>query len=81
MNSYFNFENTPKRYLDVETGEHIDLYSDNIKEAYRERSGRSYIADIKLKCAQYRIKYVDVDIQVRFLNSLEHFYDERQKFL
>ena len=28
----FDFENTPKRFLDVETGEHIDLYSDAIKD-------------------------------------------------
>ena len=26
----FDFENTPKRFVDVESGSHIDLYADNI---------------------------------------------------
>ena len=76
----FNFENTPKRYVDVETGEHIDLYSDNIKEAYQKRVG-DYIAEIKLKCAQYKIKYVTIDIQSDFSTVLNTFLVERHKFL
>jgi len=77
---YFNFENTPKRYLDVETGEYLDLYADNIKEAY-ESELTSYISNIKLKCSQYRIKYVDVDIKVDFSTVLNTFLIERQKFI
>ncbi|WP_419213651.1 DUF58 domain-containing protein [Maribacter sp. X9] len=77
---YFNFENTPKRFVDVETGEHIDLYADTIKEAYNERID-AYIADIKMKCAQYKIKYVDIDIQSDFSTVLNTFLVERHKFL
>ncbi|WP_339655309.1 DUF58 domain-containing protein [uncultured Maribacter sp.] len=77
---FFNFENTPKRFIDVETGEHLDLYADNIKEAYHERIS-SYIADIKMKCAQYKIKYVDIDIQSDFSTVLNTFLVERNKFL
>ncbi len=77
---HFNFENTPKRFLDVETGEHLDLYADNIKEAY-EKELNSFTTDIKLKCAQYRIKYVDVDINSDFSTVLNTFLTERQKFL
>ncbi|MFS4466727.1 DUF58 domain-containing protein [Maribacter sp. 2210JD10-5] len=76
----FNFENTPKRYLDVETGEHLDLYADNIKQAY-EKSVSEYLNAIKLKCAQYRIKYVDVDIHTDFSIILNTFLVERQKFI
>ncbi|MGB3142997.1 MAG: DUF58 domain-containing protein [Maribacter sp.] len=76
----FNFENTPKRYVDVETGEYIDLYSENIKEAYQKRVGE-YISEIKLKCAQYKIKYVDIDIQSDFSTVLNTFLVERHKFL
>ena len=28
----FNFDNTPKRFIDVETGAHINLYADTVKE-------------------------------------------------
>ena len=77
---HFNFENTPKRFLDVETGEHIDLYSETIKEAY-EKSVNDYFEALKLKCAQYRIKYVDVDVRSDFSRVLNTYLVERQKFL
>ncbi|MEP2238371.1 MAG: DUF58 domain-containing protein [Maribacter sp.] len=76
----FNFENTPKRFVDVETGEHLDLYADNIKEAYNERI-TAYLSDIKMKCAQYKIKYVDIDIHRDFSTVLNTFLVERNKFL
>ncbi|MEP2278756.1 DUF58 domain-containing protein [Maribacter sp.] len=76
----FNFENTPKRFVDVETSEHLDLYADNIKEAYNERI-TAYLSDIKMKCAQYKIKYVDIDIHQDFSKVLNTFLVERNKFL
>ena len=77
---HFDFENTPKRFLDVETGEHIDLYSDTIKEAY-EKSVADFFEALKLKCAQYRIKYVDVDVKANFSKVLNTYLVERQRFL
>jgi uncharacterized protein (DUF58 family) len=76
---HFNFENTPKRYLDVETGEHIDLYSDTVKAGY-ENAVKAYFDDLKLKCAKYRIKYVEVDVRSDFSKVLNAFMVERQKF-
>lgn len=76
----FNFSNTPKRYIDIETGEHIDLYADTIKEQYQNLA-KQYIADIKLKCAQYRINYVPVDVKGDFTTILNTFLTERRKFL
>lgn len=77
---FFDFENTPKRFVDVETGEHLDIYADNIKEAYNERI-TTYLSDIKMKCAQYKIKYVDIDIHRDFSTVLNTFLVERNKFL
>ena len=76
----FNFDNTPKRFVDVETGEHIDLYAENIKEAY-EKSISAYFNALKMKCAQYKIKYVDVDVKSDFSKVLNTYLVERQKFL
>lgn len=76
----FDFENTPKRFIDVETGEHINLYADTVKEAYlKELIG--YKENLKLKCSQYKIKYVDVDVQGDFSRILNTYMTERQKFL
>lgn len=77
---HFNFENTPKRFLDVETGEYIDLYSDTIKDAYKKYVD-NYFAALKLKCAQYKIKYVDVNVKADFSLVLNTYMVERHKFL
>lgn len=76
----FEFENTPKRYVDVETGAHIDLYADNIKKAYSKKV-REYQENLQMKCAQYRIKYVGVDVRQNFSQVLNTFMIERQKFV
>ncbi|MBM1105617.1 DUF58 domain-containing protein [Aurantibacter crassamenti] len=75
----FNFENTPKRFIDVETGEHIDLYAESVKDVY-EKNVEAYFDKLKLKCAQYRIKYVGVDVRSDFSKVLNTFMVERQKF-
>lgn len=36
----FDFENTPRRFTDVETGLEVDLYSDNIRENYKKSCGK-----------------------------------------
>ena len=50
------------------------------KEAY-EKSVVAYFEELKLKCAQYRIKYVDVDVRSDFSKVLNTYLVERQKFL
>lgn len=76
----FNFENSPKRFIDVETGDHIDVYADNIKVAYQQKV-EQYQEELKLKCAQYKIKYVGVDVRSDFAQVLNTFMIERQKFV
>lgn len=76
----FNFDKKPKRFIDVETGESINLYSENVKEDY-EKAVANYFSEIKLKCLQYKIKYVEADINKDFNNILTTFLIERQKFV
>lgn len=76
----FDFDNKPKRFIDVETGEHINLYADSIKDNYSE-TVNNYFSDLKLKCAQYKIKYVEADINKNFNNILTTYMVERQRFI
>ncbi|WP_338732689.1 DUF58 domain-containing protein [Mangrovimonas cancribranchiae] len=76
----FDFDNSPRRFIDVETGEHINLYAENIKENY-EKAVNKYFNDIKLKCGQYKINYVEADVNKGFNAVLSTFMVERQKFL
>ena len=75
----FQFNNRPKRFVDVETGEYVNLYADNIRESYEE-AVRTYFSELKLKCGQYRIKYVDANINEGFNKILTTYLLEKQKF-
>jgi hypothetical protein len=76
----FDFDNTPKRFIDVETGEYINLYPETIKESYQE-SVKEYFHVLRLKCSQYGIKYVEADITKDFDKILTTFMVERYNFV
>ncbi len=75
----FDFENTPKRFVDVETGEHIDLYADTVKKNYESKL-HTAIEELKLKCSQYKIRYVNVDVASDFSKVINTFLVEKHKF-
>ena len=75
----FNFNNRPKRFVDLETGEHLNLYADNVRQDYKE-AVQKYFNELKIKCGQYRIKYVPVNINEDFSAILTSYLLERQKF-
>ena len=76
----FDFEDIPKKYIDVETGEQINLFAGNIKEKYKSKM-KSYFKDLKYKCMQYNIDYVPVDIHQGFDQVLLTYMMRRNKFL
>jgi len=76
----FNFDNKPKRFIDVETGDYINLYAENIKENY-EKAVSEFFNDIRLQCGQYQIKYVEANINESFNRILTTYMVERQKFV
>lgn len=76
----FEFGEEPQRFTDVETGEKIDLYADNVKESYRQVVD-NYFTKLQLKCAQYGIKYVQADINENFDRIISTYLVERQNFV
>lgn len=75
----FDFDNSPKKFIDVESGESVNLYADSIKENYAA-AVTSYFEALKLKCMQYQIKYVPVDIHASFDKVLTTYLVERLRF-
>lgn len=75
----FNYDNTPTRFVDVETGAHINLYPDSVRAGYAEGM-KTFFQDLKLKCAQFKIHYVEADINQPIDKVLTAFMVERQKF-
>ena len=74
----FNFNNSPKKFIDLETGEEINIYAENVKEKYREIV-ENYFKDLKNKCLQYQIDYVPVDINAGFNDVLTKYLISRKK--
>jgi len=61
----FDFDNTPRKFIDVESGEIINLFAENVKEEY-ENNIKKYFKSISLTCAQNKIKYVPVNVGADF---------------
>jgi uncharacterized protein (DUF58 family) len=74
----FNFDNSPKKFVDIETGEEINIYAENVREKYKELVG-SYFKELKSKCLQYKIDYVPVDIHKGYNDVLTSYLISRKK--
>jgi len=76
----FDFDNKPKKFVDVETGEQINLYADSVKDIYKKEL-ESYYKSLEMKCMQYGITYVPVDVNKGFEQVLISYLISRKKFL
>ena len=76
----FDFDNSPKKFVDIETGEEVNLFAENIQENYTKLVD-SYFKELKNKCLQYKISYVPVDIQEGFHKVLARYFLSRQKMM
>ena len=74
----FNFDNNPKKFVDVETGEEINVYAENIREKYIALVG-DYFKELKSKCLQYKIDYIPVDIRKGYNEILTAYLISRKK--
>ena len=76
----FDFDNSPKKFVDIETVEEVNLFAENIQENYTKLVD-SYFKELKNKCLQYKISYVPVDIQEGFHQVLVRYFLSRQKMM
>ena len=65
----FAFENRPYRFVDLESGAEVKLQPQEIKEHYLKQI-KSYTENLKLKCAQYRIDFIEADINQGYVQVL-----------
>ncbi len=76
----FNFDNAPKKFIDVETGEEINLYAENVQEKYTELT-QTFFKKLKNKCLQYKIDYIPINIHEGYNDVLTSYLIKRQKIL
>lgn len=76
----FDFANRPYRFVDLETKEEIKLNPVKVKEAYTRAIGELK-ETLKLKCGQYKIDFVEADINEGFNNILYTYLVKRHRMI
>lgn len=74
----FNFDNRPYKFVDTETGEEVRLFPDEIKATYLQKI-QEFNKQLKLKCNQFRIDYVEADVRKDFNQILLPFFAKRNR--
>ncbi|RTY94348.1 DUF58 domain-containing protein [Flavobacterium sp. GSN2] len=75
----FDFDNAPRKFIDIETGEEVAVFADNVKEEY-EKQVEMYFKKLALTCSQNRIKYIPVSVNESFEKIVLTYLVEKQNF-
>ena len=74
----FKFENRPYRFVDLETGEELKLLPNEVRDFYTKQVF-SNLSELKLKCGQFNIDFVEADISLGFKQILLPYLIKRGK--
>lgn len=74
----FEFENRPYIFIDMENGEQVRLQPNQVKEFYTQQVA-AFTEQLKLRCLQYKIDFVEADINRGFLPILQTWMVKRAK--
>lgn len=75
----FDFDNAPRKFIDLESGDEVNIFADNVKQEY-EQQVDVYFKKLALTCAQNKIKYVPVSVGDNFEKILTTYLVEKQSF-
>ncbi|MCO5233493.1 MAG: DUF58 domain-containing protein [Chitinophagales bacterium] len=74
----FVFDNRPHEFIDLESGMSVKLMPNEVKNFYQSKISE-YLKMIKHKCSQYRIDWVEMDIDAGFEEVLQTYLLKRMK--
>ena len=74
----FDFDNRPYLFIDMETGDQVKVHSNEVKESYVQ-SMLQYKRNLKMKCASYRIDFVEADIHAGYKQVLLPYLIKRER--
>jgi len=74
------YSNRPIRFVDMETGEHIKLNPNEIRNDYTKNLS-ALLEEFKLKCGQYQIEFTEADVNDDFQKVLIPFLVKRKAML
>jgi uncharacterized protein (DUF58 family) len=76
---HFDYDNAPRKFIDIESGDEVTLFAENVKEIY-EKNIEGYFKKLAQTCAQNKIKYVPVNVGADFEKILTTYLVEKQSF-
>ena len=74
----FDYKNRPYKFIDAETGDVLKINPKEVRENYKE-SINKYTQELKLRCTQYQIDFVEADINKDFSQILIPYFHKRKK--
>ena len=74
----FEFEDRPYEFIDLESGEKTRLVPGEIKSSY-QLAMKQYLQQLKMKCNQFKIDLVEVDIKEPFQKVLSQYLIKRAR--
>lgn len=74
----FEYENRPYLFVDLESGEEIKLQHHQVKDLYVEKV-MAYKNELKMKCLQYKIEFIEADINEGFVPILQNYMVKRNR--
>jgi uncharacterized protein (DUF58 family) len=75
---YFNFEDRPMEFIDLESGDRLRLNPGDVKQSYQEEASRFHKA-LKMRCHQYKIDFIEADVSSGFDVILQTYLIKRAK--
>jgi uncharacterized protein (DUF58 family) len=76
----FEYDNRPHVFVDMESGEEVRLMPSQVKEFYTEQVTQ-FMDALRMKCLQYRIDFVEADIEKGFFPILQTWMVKRAKMV
>ncbi len=74
----FEFENRPYLFIDMESDERLHLQPNQVKDFYVSQMAK-FTEELRLKCLQYKIDFVEADINKGFRNILQAYLVKRSR--
>ena len=74
----FKYDNRPYLFIDMETGEEVRLQSNQVKDHYIKQMAE-FKEQLRVKCLQYKIDFVEADIQEGFKKILQSYLVKRNR--
>lgn len=74
----FEFENRPYTFIDLETNEEVKVFPNEVREHYL-KSVNEYEKELRLRCAQYHIDFVEADMNAGFNEVLKSYLIKRER--